>query len=201
MKFQDFFISEQEPYLGRSRRDKFLSRVFGIFNEEIVRIWCANNKSPFKDLGRPTVYEKKGKHYTLDFLLEDRFGHRYVAEMKCELEYQKYRFMVLEKCSQIKHHLNKRAFQIFIELAKDPDSYLVKCQGNDVEIDGSILVWGSATDCGIENSKSKYGISDIISTEQVISDLIYWGDKEYLKHVNSHKQWCDQLFSALLHNS
>ena len=32
-------------------RDKFLSRVIGIFSEENVRIWCRSDISPYEDLG------------------------------------------------------------------------------------------------------------------------------------------------------
>jgi hypothetical protein len=46
------------PMLFRSSssaRDKFLSRLFGIFSEEIVRIWCRAPDAPYEDLGRPTI--------------------------------------------------------------------------------------------------------------------------------------------------
>ena len=38
--------------------DNFISRIFGIFNEEIVRIWCGNPNSSYEDLGRPSLYKR-----------------------------------------------------------------------------------------------------------------------------------------------
>ena len=56
-------------------RDKFLSRMFGIFSEEIVRTWCDNLKSLYEDLGRPTLKNNNnsgGRGWTLDFTLMSR---------------------------------------------------------------------------------------------------------------------------------
>lgn len=53
---------------GNARADKFMSRLFGIFSEDIVRCWAKDPQCPYEDLGRPTLKrpdEKRG--YTLDF--------------------------------------------------------------------------------------------------------------------------------------
>ena len=69
-------------------RDKFLSRVFGIFSEKIVEIWCKSPKGKYKNLGRPTIkINKDGKGKTLDFALQHKkTGSVYVTEMKCLLQ-------------------------------------------------------------------------------------------------------------------
>jgi hypothetical protein len=89
---------------GDSRRDNFLSRVFGIFSEEVVRHWCANPRSTYVDLGRPTLYGTDGKWHTLDFTLQDQATSEiYVAEMKCELAYDNYRYLRLTDTHQLDH--------------------------------------------------------------------------------------------------
>jgi hypothetical protein len=64
-------------------RAKFLSRIFGVFSDEIVKLWTENSKAPYKNLGRPTL-RKRGldqtKH-TIDFTLSDRNEAVFVAEI------------------------------------------------------------------------------------------------------------------------
>ena len=45
----DFFRSAEPA------RDKYLSRLFGLFSEEVVRTWCACPEAAYLDLGRPTL--------------------------------------------------------------------------------------------------------------------------------------------------
>lgn len=87
-------------------RGKFLSRVFGIFSEDIVRLWAKDDRSPYEDLGRPTVKQNCAtKGYTLDFTLRHAETKKtYISELKCEIEYQNYRYLVLTDTSQLDHH-------------------------------------------------------------------------------------------------
>ena len=197
MNFEDLFISEQKPYKGKSQRDKFLSRIFGIFNEEIVRIWCANTQSPFNDLGRPTVYDIDGKHYTLDFLLRDCSGNIFVTEMKCEIEYQKYKGLILSKEEQLHRHLRKRAFQLLLEIASRPEAFQIKCQGEEINVSGSALIWGKVSEEGATEVKHMHSLTHVLSTESIITDLIDWKDYNYLSLLNQYESWCDQLFTNL----
>jgi len=91
VSFQEIFHSQNDI------KDKFLSRLFGIFSEDIVRIWCNDSQSPYLDLGRPTIKiddEKRGR--TMDFTFQSRDnGKNFVGELKCELEYENYRYMTL----------------------------------------------------------------------------------------------------------
>ncbi|WP_105174286.1 hypothetical protein [Pseudoalteromonas sp. T1lg122] len=197
MNFESLFISEDKPYKGKSKRDKFLSRVFGIFNEEIFRIWCNNERSPFVDLGRPTIYDKDGRHYTLDFLLEDEKGRKFITEMKCEIEYQKYKFLTLYHRDQLKHHRNKRAFQLLLEVAQEPEGYEVSCNKEAVQIAGSSLVWGRTTQQGIKDVKGAFQLSHVLSTESVVADLVKWGDQNYLELIGLYEYWSSSLFHGL----
>jgi hypothetical protein len=71
---------------GDVGRANFLSRLFGLFSEEVVRIWCAQPAARYEDLGRPTLTEQgKSRGYTLDFLLRERdSGSLFVAELKAK---------------------------------------------------------------------------------------------------------------------
>lgn len=197
MSFQKIFVSEEPPYKGKSKRDKYLSRIFGIFNEEIIRIWCRNEKSPFEDLGRPTVYDSTGKGHTLDFLLKDKRGQIFVSEMKCEIEYQKYKYLTLTDPKQIARHTKKEAFQKFLTVAAAPEKIVVKCSGQEIQPDGAALVWGRVNDDVVTDLLAQFSLSHIISTERVVNDLKAWGDVEYLEMVNEYKVWSDQLFTYL----
>jgi hypothetical protein len=76
--FDSFFKSSNSP------RDKYLSRLFGLFNEDVVRHWCGLPETPYTDLGRPTLKvpgEVRG--YTLDFSLQHEVSCQVsVSEMK-----------------------------------------------------------------------------------------------------------------------
>ena len=54
--FSEFFRQPDRP-----GRDKYLSRLFGIFSEEVVRAWCTLPTARYEDIGRPYL---KRKHET-----------------------------------------------------------------------------------------------------------------------------------------
>src|SRR5690349_3332416 len=54
-------------------RAKFLSRLFGIFSEEIVSLWAQDDRAPYRSLGRPTIkVVGTNRGHTLDFTLRER---------------------------------------------------------------------------------------------------------------------------------
>src|SRR5260370_14915232 len=130
-------------------RDKFISRLFGIFNETIVRIWCRQPQAAFEDLGRPTLKKQNGgKALTLDFTLRSSKDNRlFIAEMKCDLEYENYRYLRLTSAQQLDHH-TKPAFRWFLSFAKNPSLFSVKCDKKVIAPQGAILVWGCLTEQG-----------------------------------------------------
>ena len=197
MNFEQLFITEKVPYKGSSKRDKFLSRVFGIVNEEIIRIWCANKRSLFTDLGRPTIYDSDGRYYTLDFLLKDAANNIFIAEMKCEIEYQKYQFLTLSNSKQIDHHRKKRAFQLFLEVASKPSSFQIKCDKQEIKVSGSVLIWGKVSPQEVSTISKDFSLAQIISVEDAVADLIEWKDQHYINFLNQYELWSKQLFSGL----
>jgi hypothetical protein len=193
-KFESLFRSPDSP------RDKFLSRLFGIFSEDVVRFWCSEAQAPFEDLGRPTVKGLNGsgkRGRTFDFTFRSRTdGRIYVGEMKCELEYQGYKYLTLESPEQLEHH-SLESFQIFLDLAKNPNNYLVTTNHSPQPIGGCILVWGRATAEGRGSVTERYGLNAVLTIEEVISDLLTWENKEYLEFVNTRENWSQELFSGL----
>lgn len=194
MPFEQIFRSE-----ANAARDRFLSRLFGLFNEWVVRDWCAGPEAPFDDLGRPTLFdldERRG--YTLDFALQRRGSSAiYVSEMKCELEYESYRYLRLTDPAQLLHHKSP-AFNRFRELSRDPARYLVKLGGKPIEVAGTILVWGAITPEGRDATIAEYGLADVLSIEDMLMKLRQWGDATpWPGRVKDYRDWANELFDAL----
>lgn len=185
-------------------RDKFLSRVFGIFNEEIVRCWCNDSHSPYENLGRPTIKNSNtGRLYTLDFTFRSRdSGQVFVGEMKCELEYENYRFLTLDSPSQLQHHMGD-AFKLFLAAAISPGNCRVNVQGKPHPIDGAILVWGRCTPQGQISVVNEYGLYTVLTVENIVRDLLQWQSMEFEELIATKERWCQYLFAGLreLHNS
>jgi hypothetical protein len=187
----------EQVFSSRDRaRDNFLSRVFGIFNEEIVRTWCANRNSPFVDLGRPTIHTPAGRWHTLDFTLRDVEGRTFVSEMKCELAYEGYRYLRLTGTAQLDHHKGD-AFLRFLQLATPTHDLVVKVGGVPVSVDGVILVWGATTPAGVESVTRVRGIADVLSVEEMLNDLRRWEDPSWRQRVHQLRGWCAELFDFL----
>lgn len=180
---------------GPPQKGAFLSRVFGIFNEEIIRIWARDERCKYNIAERrPTLYDA-GKHYTLDFLLE-RNGLWYVSEMKCEIQYQNYKYWRLVDPEQLEHHKRKRAFQLFLALSANCDAVPVKA-GQDISVAGTVLVWGAASSKGIAAVRERYGITDVVTVEGCISDLLSWRNTEFQAFVEQRESWMSSLFNEL----
>jgi hypothetical protein len=183
-------------------RDKFLSRLFGIFSEDIVRKWCADSRAPYRDLGRPTVRlrsERRGR--TLDFTFQSKQdGLVFVGELKCELEFENYRYLRLTSSSQLDHHKGE-AFAKFRDIAKNAHKYIVTVDGKGISVAGSILVWGSVATDSRSVLMRENGFADILSLEDIIVDLLDWGNEEYRGLIEDRADWCRYLFNKLVARS
>lgn len=115
-------------------RDNYLSRVFGMFSEEPIRIWSRCGDAPYLDLGRPTIRRPGVPNgSTIDFALQSRAsGKIYPAELKCELAYSQYRYLSLTSSDQVRRHVkeNKEAFARFIDCARNAVAYDVFVRGS-----------------------------------------------------------------------
>jgi len=195
MLFSDLFRSDS------STRDKFLSRLFGIFSEEIVRCWASAPEAPYEDLGRPTVKAptNESRGYTLDFTFRSKADDAiYIVEMKSELQYQNYKYLILSEPSQLNHHMKKPAFHHFLEMAKSPKTYQVEVNGKPQEVDGSVLIWGSYNEIGRKDVRDRFGFADILSVENIVNDLNSWNNEGFSDLINRYDNWSSELFDGLL---
>ena len=174
--FMEFFRSQD------SKRDNFLARLFALFSEETIRIWCKDASSPYEDLGRPTIYRlgESGRGQTLDFTLRSRRdGRAFVAEMKCEIAYENYKSMILKDHSQLERHAAGRAFKMFLDLASAPEAFRVMVKGRPLPVAGAVLVWGATTPQGRDDVLSHASVTDVLSVEEAISKLTATRNPEY----------------------
>ena len=113
-RFRNIFQEPGHPPQEADHRGKFLARVFGIFSENIVRRWSASTGAPYENIGRPTVRfdddDEATRPPTLDFTLRNKASKKtYVAEMKCEIEYEKFKYFILTSPEQLDHHIRREA--------------------------------------------------------------------------------------------
>lgn len=185
---------------SNARRDNFLARLFGLFSEEVVRIWAACPEGTYRDLGRPTLRSPAStRGYTLDFTLEAReTGRIYVAEQKCELAYENYRYLRLEGPDQVAHHEGGQSFQRFLEAARTPSSVAVRVHGREHAVDGAILVWGASTPQGRDAVMAQYGVADVLALENMLHDLSRWNVPGWADRVQEWQTWTQELFTYLV---
>jgi hypothetical protein len=186
---------------AQSARGKYLSRVFGIFSEEIVRIWAGDSRAPFEDLGRPTL-RRPGEKFgsTLDFTLQSRATRKvYATELKCEIEYQNYRYLALADSKQLNHH-SKAAFGALLAAASRDPAQRAYIRKREVAIDGAILIWGAATPQGRAAVKREKGFFEILTLAEILADLRLWQSEPYRVLLDQRRNWSDELFVALAFN-
>ena len=198
MDFDKVFHHENQD------RDKFLSRIFGIFSEDIVRKWASNETSaPYKDEGRPTVktteeIEKGKRGRTFDFALREKKTNRlFACEQKCELQFEGYKYLELSKPEQLEHHMSSESFKRFLNVGVSPANYKALVNGRQESVDGTILIWGKVSRDGKEAVRKFYHLHAILSLEEIIGDLIDWRSSGYFKLIDEKDQWCCDLFEDL----
>jgi hypothetical protein len=120
----------------------------------------------------------------------------YVAEMKCELAYDNYRYLRLTSAQQLDHHKGA-AFVRFLESAKQGHNLVVKVDTKVLVTDGAILVWGATAPAGVQSVQSTTGVFDVLSLEEMIDDLKRWQDPTWTQRVGQISGWCDELFEFL----
>jgi hypothetical protein len=182
-------------------RAKFLSRLFGVFSEEIILLWATDERAPYESLGRPTIKSAgDSRGHTLDFTLRERStGRVFVAEMKCEIEYQGFRYFVLERLDQLEHH-TKPAFEALLRAAARAQDQTVYVGGKPVNTQGAILIWGSATPEG-RKAVIDSGFHDVLTVAEICRDLASWNHAGYRTLISHRREWSNELFSGLLGES
>ena len=188
---------------SKPARDKFLSRLFGLFSEDIVRYWCNCPQAAYEDLGRPTLkVPGASRGPTLDVTLCNRAtGKLFFAEMKSKLEFENYRYLRLETALQVQHHHvpsgAPTAFKRFVRLIKDPSCINVFVAGKSVTVFGTILSWGAISPDGVTSTLSEYGFADVLSVESMLDDLARWGTADWSERLNQIRDWSNELLDDL----
>jgi hypothetical protein len=185
-------------------RDKYLSRLFGLFSEEVVLNWCICLAAPYENLGRPTLWVNGKRGSTLDFTLRRRAtGEVFVAEMKCWTELDNYRYLRLIDSEQLQRAVDQKfagnAFQEFLLFSKDQSAFEVQVNGRALptQADGAILIWGATSDSGRSAAIAEYNFGDVLSTETMLDDLQSWKPTQWAERVDELRQWSDELFRYL----
>jgi hypothetical protein len=182
-------------------RAKVLAKVFGLFTEDLVKMWCECAQSDYENLGRPTIRlpgERRGS--TLDFTFRRRRGGRvFVGELKCWPEYENHRHLKFTGPRNVAFLQNegKQAWLRFLQVAHDPEGVEVFVLGRQVRISGSILVWCGVAAEGRRWAKRELGMTDVLSLEQMVNDLREWNPSGYSAYLRDRASWCRELFAGL----
>jgi len=149
-------------------------------------------------VGRPTLwFEGQTRGHTLDFTLQRRStGELFVAEMKCELEYNGYQYLRLTGPEQLTHH-QLPAFKAFLALTDDSTVAIVNVAARRVDVNGTILIWGATHPDGVAATKAAHSFAEILSVEAIIEDLRTWAPDEWSNYVKRMRGWSMDLFGYL----
>jgi hypothetical protein len=179
-------------------RDNFRSRLFGMFSEEIVRVWARNDAAPYDYVGRPTLWRGR-QYFTIDHALRRKVdGKVFVAEQKAELAWAAYSQLRLVSARQVASHVGKPTFDWFLDLARSSESSIVKVSGRPVAIDGVVLVWGAITPIGRTEAIEQYGFENVLSLEAMLADLRDWEDPAWAARIVELRDWSGGLLAGLL---
>ncbi|MBK9222222.1 MAG: hypothetical protein IPO16_08865 [Saprospiraceae bacterium] len=185
----------------------FLSRIFGVFSEEIVKIWCDNkNNNDFEYIGKPHIKEGNKRPIVLDHLLKSKNTY-FIVEQKNFHGYKNGKLSSMEDTDEFfknfeswsigkSKNQKSKAWDIFINFTKKPKE--VKYDGKIIPQAKTLLIWSKGTDVGRYKFVQKYGISKVLFLEQMKNDLIKWKDPAYIKLIKDKKKWIAQLFNDLL---
>jgi hypothetical protein len=184
-------------------RNNFIARTLGIFSEHLVHFWTANNKCEFENIGRPDIFDKNCKKVAqLDFTLKNReTGKFYIVELKNLVAYNNGRIRNMTNEDSFNRsfkswHTSKTnqtpAWKIF---SGKLDDYTVKVKGKPLPEFGKILIWAKINAETKSHFCSTLSIDEILSFEQIHTDLISWKDNSYIEWLNNRIAWTNELFA------
>src|SRR5439155_19469328 len=115
-------------------------------------------------------------------------GRTYVSELKCEIEYQDYKYLVLTDSKQLDHH-NKPAFAALLAAAAKQADQRAYVGRKQIAIDGAILIWGATTPEGRAAVVSERGFFEILTLAEIIADLRAWNSEPYRVLLEQRRSW------------
>lgn len=132
----------------------------------------------------------------MDFTLRHRqTGRIYPAEMKCWITWENYRYLRLIEARQLRR-VKEPAFLRFLALARHPSAYNVFVNRKLVEVDGTILIWGATTPGG-KAAAASFGIDQILTVEDMVSNLRAWRPTAWHQAIALRRAWAAELFDYL----
>jgi len=217
--YKIFEVSENQNKV--KDKQNFWSRLFGLFYEEIVPLWCTlEGKEKYKPYNlctqvkigdrdykkfRPSIYKsgRNKKHLykgTMDFLfVKETQGKKelFIVEQKTWIAYNNFKFIELNRgiCKSIKDELST----LLKNFCKNPRKYIVKYEGKkeEIEVKRAILIWPRVNEDDLKYCKKILNFADILSFEEMILDLIRSnkGKSELWKLMSKYKELCDSFFN------
>jgi len=119
-----------------------------------------------------------------------------VTELKCEIEYQNFRYLTLTDIAQLNHH-KKQAFQTLRALAKRQSGMSVQVRKREIRCDGAMLIWGAASETGKSVVKEAFGFREVLTVAEMAHDLREWDVPEFRLLLQEREIWFSQLTSGL----
>jgi len=179
-----------------SEEQNFFSRLFGLFYEKIVPIWCNINKEYEYIEGRPSLYNLKNQylHRTYDFVFKKN-EKLFLVEQKNWIAYENFKFLEINKnnLKKIKHHLDKD--EELNKFCSDPKNYIVKVNQEKKEIQGVIFIWPRVSINDLEYCKKELKVYDILSFEEMIKEIKH--EKAFIGLIEKYQNWCNDFFDRL----
>jgi hypothetical protein len=60
-----------------------------------------------------------------------------------------------------------------------------------------VLIWGATTPQGVNSVQGRFAISDVVSVEDCVTDLIRWENSQYRELIAERMEWTNSLFHTL----
>ncbi|MTH66747.1 hypothetical protein [Paracoccus shanxieyensis] len=120
----------------------------------------------------------------------------FVSEMKCEIEFQNFKFFTLDGIAHLDHHTKPAFFELLKCTKPEPEDYCV-VKGNKLRYDGAVLIWGTVDPDARQTVMLEKGFHDILGIDDICRDLAEWSCPKYQAFLDQRRAWCDQLFNGL----
>ena len=175
-----------------------MARVFGLFAEDIVRLWTRlpNSPCPYLDLGRPSFYDEHGKYtnQTFDFAFVPKGQSEpkrfWLGELKSWVDYESGRHAMLTQEMAQKHAEDIWAC---IEGKQAKVKKAAGTEGVPMRCEGVILVWPCSAEITLRDP-----LKGVVTLERVLRDLNAPGRPDDLKKMlHEFDHACGKLLSGL----
>jgi hypothetical protein len=105
----------------------------------------------------------------------------------------------LSEAGQVAAENNTKAFDEFLDAARNPAQYQVISGSDEIPAAGSILVWQRVDDRRTLHSalRKQYNFQALLSLETMLGELASWHNRDFQLLLDQRFAWCHDLFKAL----